>query len=218
MDQTGYKAGSTVYCADQRFGTLVGVEGTPQARLLVLQPDGEGDVLRLPVIYVASAGDNRVVLNMTCADVWKVAGQLAGPAAPDVQGDRNTIAIPLVEEQLVPETRWVQAGAVEIAKHVRTGVQEIDVPLQFEQAVVEHVAVNRVLRDDEVPQPRQEGDTLIVPVVHEQLVVLKQRVLVEEVRITKQVATRTEHVAEEVRREEIALSHPGLQSHPAQEQ
>lgn len=124
----------------------------------------------------------------------------------------QALRVPLVGERLVAQTEWRQAGALEVGKTVRTAVEELDVPVQYEQATVERVAVNRVLHDNEVPQARQEGDTYIVPVVHEQLVVVKRRVLVEELRITKELQTRTQHVAEEVRREEISLSHPGLEA------
>jgi len=128
----------------------------------------------------------------------------------------DVLRVPVVEERLIPQTSWTEAGEVQVTKQVRTSVEELDVPVHYEEAIVERVPVNRVLADNETPAPRQEGDVLIVPVVHEHLVVVKQRVLAEEIRISKRVQTRTQHVAEEVSREEVNLTHPGLNAHSAQ--
>ena len=49
---------------------------------------------------------------------------------------------------------------------------------------VERVAVGRTLAEGETPpQTREEGDTLIIPVVEEMAVVVKRLVLREEVRL-----------------------------------
>jgi hypothetical protein len=59
----------------------------------------------------------------------------------------------------------------------------MDEPLYTEQASVERIAVNRIV--DAYPQVREEGETTIVPVVEEVLVVQKRLMLKEEVRITR---------------------------------
>ena len=56
---------------------------------------------------------------------------------------------------------------------------------------VERVPVDRLVT--EAPQPRQDGNTLIVSVVEERLVVEKRLFVVEEVRITR--TSTTEHIA-----------------------
>jgi hypothetical protein len=52
--------------------------------------------------------------------------------------------------------------------------------------VIEELAIGRLLADGEVPSQRQEGDVTIIPVIEERLVMIKQRVLVKEVRIKAQ--------------------------------
>jgi stress response protein YsnF len=54
-----------------------------------------------------------------------------------------------------------------------------------DQLAVEHVPVGRVVAESDMPQMRYEGDTLVVPVFEEVLVVQKQLLLKEEVRITR---------------------------------
>lgn len=56
-------------------------------------------------------------------------------------------------------------------------------PLFAEDVDVQRVAINQVV--ESVPDTRIEGDTTIIPVVEEILVVEKRLVLREEVRITK---------------------------------
>ena len=63
----------------------------------------------------------------------------------------------------------------------------MDEPLLRESVQVERVPINRLVA--EAPASRQEGDTLVVPILEEVLVVEKRLMLMEEVRITR---TRTE--------------------------
>jgi len=135
---------------------------------------------------------------------------LAGQAAGQLAG--QSLSMPLIEETLVPVKSWQEAGALELRKTTRTVQQELDVPVRYEEATVERVPLQRVLDEADHPAPRQEGDTLIVPIVHEEIVVVRRRVLVEELRITKRVQTRTEHISEPVQREEISISHQGLEA------
>jgi stress response protein YsnF len=59
----------------------------------------------------------------------------------------------------------------------------VDQPLQTEQVEIERVAVNRMI--DEPMSIRHEGDTMIIPLLEEVLVVEKRLVLREEVHIKK---------------------------------
>ena len=78
-------------------------------------------------------------------------------------------------------------------------------PLRRETVNIERVSVNRVV--DTIAPPRTEGDVTIVPVYEEVLVVAKQLVLKEELRITRRSST---HVCElksfTLRREEIEIA------------
>ena len=112
-----------------------------------------------------------------------------------------TAAIPVIEETARVEKQLVETGRVVIRKTVHHETQTVDVPTQEEQVHVERVPVNRVL--DTPPEVRYEGDTMIIPVLREEVVVTTRLILVEELRVRKQTLT-THHPKEiALRREEV---------------
>jgi uncharacterized protein (TIGR02271 family) len=108
----------------------------------------------------------------------------------------DVLVVPLHEEQLVVERRTVEAGRVRIATHVRERKETVDESVLRERVEVERVQVNKVV--GAVPLPREEGDTLVISVVEEQLVVERRLVVTEEIHVRKTRAT-------ERHREEITL-------------
>jgi uncharacterized protein (TIGR02271 family) len=108
----------------------------------------------------------------------------------------DVLVVPLQEEQLVVERRTVEAGRVRVATHVRERREAVDELLLRERGEVERVPVNKVV--DAVPLPREEGDTFVISVVEEQLVVERRLVVTEEIHVRKTRAT-------ERHREEITL-------------
>jgi uncharacterized protein (TIGR02271 family) len=96
----------------------------------------------------------------------------------------NVQVIPIVEEVLDVQKRQVKTGGVRISKTVREQEEHIAEPVWQEEVSVERVAINRVV-DGPVPTVRTEGDVMIVPLLEETLVVRKQLMLKEELRITK---------------------------------
>jgi uncharacterized protein (TIGR02271 family) len=62
---------------------------------------------------------------------------------------------------------------------------------------------------DAVIAPRQEGDTLIIPVLEEMLVVEKRLVLKEEIRITKRRVEETEQARILLREEHVDIEELG---------
>jgi len=93
------------------------------------------------------------------------------------------IVIPVVDEEVTVQTRQRQSGAVEIRKTVHEHMETVDQPLLSEAVEVERVPINRIVEE---PVPvRQEGDTMIVPLLEEVLVVEKRLLLREEVHIKK---------------------------------
>jgi uncharacterized protein (TIGR02271 family) len=122
---------------------------------------------------------------------------------------KDHIVVPLAEEELQVDKQVVQAGAVRIRKEVEARTQEVPVELQYEEVQIERVPVNRVLGEGEEARPWQEGDTMVIPVVEEELVVLKRRVVREEIRVSKRVASRQERVREQVRSEQIHVEPEG---------
>ncbi len=58
-------------------------------------------------------------------------------------------------------------------------------PVLHDELQIEHVAIGHIVTPQDMPATRYDGDTLVVPIVEEVLVVEKRMLLKEEVRITK---------------------------------
>src|SRR4051812_12432424 len=93
--------------------------------------------------------------------------------------EKEDVVIPVIEEEVVAGTKAVKTGGVRVDKHVEKRVRRIETPLLHEDVEVRHVPMNRVVT--EAPSVRRKGDTVIVPVVEEQLIVTKRLVLKEEI-------------------------------------
>jgi uncharacterized protein (TIGR02271 family) len=117
--------------------------------------------------------------------------------ATDLTG---AVVIPLVAESVSVGRREVETGRVRVTKTVHTDETAIEEWLHHDEVQVERRAVNEMV--EEAPAARYEGDTLVVPLVEEVLVVEKRLFLREEVRITRrQLGTRHSEVVT-LRREE----------------
>lgn len=111
------------------------------------------------------------------------------------------IRIPVIQEELKIDTRQVETGKVRVSKTIREKEETVQMPVVSEYVDVTRVPVNRPV--DAAPPIRYEGDTTIIPVLKEVLVVEKRLVLVEEVHlrrhrtettVSQQVTLRTEEV------------------------
>lgn len=111
------------------------------------------------------------------------------------------LVLPVIEEVVRIDKQTVETGRVVLHKTVHVEAQTVEVPLREEQVQVQRVAINRYV--DEAPPVRHEGDTMIVPVVCEELVITKRLLLVEELHVHMQVLTTQTPQTVELRREEI---------------
>jgi len=119
----------------------------------------------------------------------------------EIKTDDEKLVIPIVQEEAFLDKRVVESGKVRISKRVSEHEELIDEPLFREEVTVERVPVNQYV--DQPPQVRHEGDVMIIPVVQEQLVMQKRLVLVEELRVRKQVVEIHQPQSVTLRREEI---------------
>jgi uncharacterized protein (TIGR02271 family) len=120
-------------------------------------------------------------------------------------GDGDPVAvIPVIQEELDIQKHLVERGRIRLTKTVHEHEELVDEPLMHEEITVERVPVN--LPVDTPPSVRYEGDTMIVPVVEEVLVVEKRLLVKEELRIAKrQVEDRhSERVV--LRSEEVSVA------------
>jgi uncharacterized protein (TIGR02271 family) len=123
--------------------------------------------------------------------------------------DAAAVVIPVMAERLEVGRQVSETGVVRVRKLVHEREETVDRSVTRETVRVERVPINRVV---EGPiEARQEGDTLIIPVLEEVLVVERRLVLKEEVRIVRQRVTEPAQ-AERVtlRREEIVVERDDL--------
>lgn len=127
--------------------------------------------------------------------------------APLGEETADRLVVPLHEEVLEPRVREVETGVVRVRKRVETVPTELLVETDRDEVTVERVAVNRPV--DEAPAPWQEGNTLVVPVVEEEIVTETRLVVREEVRITRRTVTEQVPVRDTVRREVVEVEGTG---------
>jgi uncharacterized protein (TIGR02271 family) len=104
---------------------------------------------------------------------------------------------------------------VRIAKQVHEVQETVDLPLVQEQVQVERVRVDRFLA-----QPaslRYEGDTLVIPVMEEVLVVEKRLLLREEVRVTRARRASAHRETVRLRKEHVEVTREDMAEPPASE-
>lgn len=113
--------------------------------------------------------------------------------------ENGGLVIPVLVETVDVRKRKRVTGGVRITKRVTTEDRLVE-PMRAEETVeVERVPINREV--SEPPPVRQEGDTTIVPILEEVLVVEKRLVLREEVRITRKRREISERYRVTLRRE-----------------
>src|SRR5215217_4417728 len=122
-------------------------------------------------------------------------------------GDATRV-IPVVQEQVTVGKRMVETGKLRISKKVTEDQTSVSIPLVREQYDVERVPVNQVV-DTPPPAMRYEGDTTIIPVLREVLVVQKRYEILEEIRITKHRSENTETQNVSLRKEDVQIERTG---------
>lgn len=128
---------------------------------------------------------------------------LSAKDAFDATLESENEVIPLVEERLLVTKRTVATGKVRLLKSVQTYQEALDEPLAVRTFDIDRVVLNQVV--DEAPGVRQEGDTTVYPVVEERMVLTKQLVLREEVRVTRRDSERRDTQVVTLRREHFSV-------------
>lgn len=109
--------------------------------------------------------------------------------------EQETEIIPLVQEDIVISKRELETGRVRVRTEVQWHTGHARADLFRDHVEVERVPVGREI--ESVPPVREDGDTVVIPVVEEILVVEKRLVLKEEVRLKR--VRSVEHMDEPVR-------------------
>ena len=143
----------------------------------------------------------------------ELAGELAEVIPGAKQPSEMIEVIPVVEETLRIEKREFESGRVLVHKTVTERDEVAEVLLRQQDLIVERVPIGRTV--SEAPQTRQDGDTLIVPILEEILVVEKRLVLREELHIRKHSSERTEQHKVRLRAEHVEIEQTGRTSEAA---
>jgi stress response protein YsnF len=105
----------------------------------------------------------------------------ASHVAPDGRPE-SELRVAAVTEELEVGVKSTETGAVRVRTVVHEDMRPVSVSLRSEKVTVERIPVGRAV--DRRDLPRQEGDTLIIPVYGYVPVVTMQLTLKEEVRVT----------------------------------
>lgn len=167
--------GDIVLDRDKRSATVLAIEEHPiHGAQLQLQCD-DGRQITVPrSLLFRDAQAPCAQLPLCFADL---------PQHTDTHSEQ--IVIPVLAEQARVSTRRKSGRGVRVTKTMRTRQETVNVPLREEHWEVARVAVGRAVDPNHLPQPRQQGDTLIVPVLEEVLVVNKVWRLKEEIHLTR---------------------------------
>jgi uncharacterized protein (TIGR02271 family) len=106
--------------------------------------------------------------------------------------------IPLLAEEVAVSKQVVETGRVQVARLTHEREQLIDELLAHETVEIDRTQIGRQI--DAMPAVREEGDTIVIPLVEEVLVVERRLFLKEEVRI-RRVRTTERH------QESVTLRH-----------
>ncbi|MGI8690342.1 MAG: YsnF/AvaK domain-containing protein [Thermomicrobiales bacterium] len=160
-------------------------------------------------IRVAWDGDGETAVPLSACTITneRVMVQFASDAETGDAGrpgalvmDRDSVTVPIIEEEITTETVWRESGSVMIRLRSENLPRTFTEQTEREELVVEQVDIGRVLAEGEVLEPRQEGDRHIIPIVVEEAVVVKRRVLAHELHITKRTVATTQTVETTIRR------------------
>jgi stress response protein YsnF len=99
------------------------------------------------------------------------------------ENNSTEYVVPVVAEQVQADAVPIEKGGVRVTKRVEGHDEVLEQELRRGHAEIRRIKTDRVV--DGPQQSRQEGNTLIIPVVSEVLVVTKQWVVTEEIHVTR---------------------------------
>jgi uncharacterized protein (TIGR02271 family) len=166
---------------------------------VLIQLEG-GRQVSVPVQMLIREEEGRYSVPLALADPERHAG--AGPGEPP-------LVLPVMVEALDVQKRPVETGRVRIHKTVHEREVLVDKPLLREEVVIERVPINRVV---EGPIPvRYEGETMIVSLLEEVLVVETRLLLREELHLTKRRTETHQPARVTLRREDVTIERVDLE-------
>ena len=181
IDTTSHSTGANLLVATEVFDSA-----RPSTELRF--PDGR--LLRVPTALLLDQLSAENALTVTDAHLALT--------------ENESVSIPVIEEQLQVGKRTVVTGTVRLDKHVGIYEEALDIPLAVRSFDIERIMLN--LPVEAAPPVRQEGDTTVYPLVEEQLILTKQLILREELRVTRRDTERRDTQTVSLRRESIEVT------------
>ncbi len=128
-----------------------------------------------------------------------------GPQHRTTRSAESEEIVPVLSEELAVGKKPVPTGGVRVTRKVLEHEETVELPV-----LKERVDVRRVVVDREVDGPlpvRREGDTMIIPIVEEEIAVMKRYRLREEVHVTRLVREELHRERVTVKRQEPVIEH-----------
>jgi uncharacterized protein (TIGR02271 family) len=165
----------------------------------------DGQELLVPKQLLKPNDDGSFLLTVPVSDlVHEQREQVHEPREPlHEQREQAEKVVPVIQEELDIGKRTVESGRIRVNKRIETTESLIDEPLLQQGYDIQRTAVNRII--DDIPKPRYDGDTLVLPILEEVLVVEKRLILREEVRITPVREEVRDPQTHTVRREHVEV-------------
>lgn len=114
------------------------------------------------------------------------------------------LRVPVAVEELVVHKEPILRGKVHVHKGVETVEQHVDLPVYHEEAVIERIPAERY--DGKAADPNE----VLIPVLEERLVVRKESVVTEYIRVRKELVRDQKQVRGQVRREVVRFDEERL--------
>jgi uncharacterized protein (TIGR02271 family) len=190
---------------DGRLGVIIIEDQSSETETSVLLYLDSGQEIVVPRDALILQSDDSYYLPVSLTELEQKQGE-------DGEVGKPLLQLPVLAEELRIQTQRVETGRVRITKVVREQEEIVDEPLLREEVRIERVPVGRLV--DSPPPQRQEGDTTIIPILEEILVIEKRLFFREEVRVTKE--RRDTHRPQQVRlrREEAIVERIDTQEQP----
>ena len=152
-----------------------------------------------------SAEPGREALELPGAHSYRVpASGSADPLGSTLVEGQGTLE--LREERLVPHKDVREVGEVHISTQLEEVPAQVEVDAAREEVEVERVRVEQVVTERMAPW--EEDGALVIPVYEERPVIVKQLVLLEQVRIRRVATTEKRRLQDTVRRERVVIADP----------
>ena len=154
-----------------------------------------GQQVLVPRAALIPQGEGQYGLNMELAALAPQQGSGAS--------DQERRVLPVIVEEVDVQKRPRETGRVRLTKRVHAQEVLVDEPLLRDEVVIEHVPINRFVEGP--VSTRSEGDTVIIPLLEEVLVVEKRLLLKEELHLTRRRVETHQPQQVSLRREEAAI-------------